>query len=147
MHFKTKIFKKYKVESHPKRAILNRSYDVPYLAGYNTEGTVVYLDKDFPEVIKIGSKDLRVSEFIEIHELTEKQLEDRMGYSYPEAHKLATKAEEAKVKEHGIDPKDYEKALKPFVKAAREKKNPKLPPDLDIGPYKGDEKYESWFKN
>lgn len=132
-------------ESRPTRAAINRDYDVPYLAGYSKDGNTVYLDKDLPKTIKIDGKEIDVAEEIAIHELAEKTFEDRLGFSYDKAHRLATHSEETEVKKHDLVPKDYEKALHPFIKRAESKKKVNLPFDLDDTPYVGDPMYETWF--
>ena len=46
---------------------------------------------------------------------------------------MATEAEHAKVREAGISPKDYELALKPYVRTDELEKLTRLP--LDLAPY------------
>jgi hypothetical protein len=145
MQFLKKIHLVYAVEERPKKASLNRKYDIPYFCGYSISGNTVYIDRDFPEKIKIGKKEIDVTEFLEIHELTEKELIDRLGYIYLPAHKLATKAEEERVREKGIDPRLYEKALKVYIDHAYAKEHLKLPPDLDPTPYVKDKRYKEFF--
>jgi hypothetical protein len=145
MLFSKKIHAIYAVETRPKKVAVNRHYDVPYFAGYSIDGNTVYIDSDFPDKIKIGEKEISVDEFLEVHELTEKTLEDRLGYIYPPAHKLATKAEEERVREKGISPKMYEEALKAYIEHAYAKRHPKLPPDLDSTPYVKDKRYKEFF--
>jgi len=118
------------------RPKIDRGYDLPYLGGYSQDGRTIYFDRHFPASgIKVAGKLVNVLPFLLTHEYTEKTLIDVMGYTYKAAHEIATQAEHAKVREAGINPQDYEAALKPYVKADALEKLVRVAPDLDPAPY------------
>lgn len=114
---------------------VDKTHDVPFLGGMSKDGKTVYIDRHLPALITIGHKKVNVLPYILVHERTEKAIMDQMGYTYSSAHNLATKAEHRKVREHGLKPADYEKALKPYIKADEHEKITKPPPDLEPRPY------------
>jgi hypothetical protein len=132
------------------QAFLNRGfrvsfdYDIPYLGGYSQDGSVIYIDKDTPEEIKRGKRVYPVRpggliRGIICHEHWEKTCLDAWGWKYPEAHELATHAENEMARtQFGMDPDGYEKLWQPIIKAAEKKLHMagiQLPPDLDPRPY------------
>jgi hypothetical protein len=92
-------------------------------------------DRHFPATIKIGGKVVNVLPFLLTHEHTEKALIDVLGYRYHAAHEIATELEHQRVRNAGYLPKDYEAAIRPYLKANETEKLTKLPPDLDVTPY------------
>jgi hypothetical protein len=126
---------------------INRNFDIPYLAGYSVDGQTIYIDRDMPTSIFVGNKKVSLIEYyLRIHEEIEKLFEE-IGEPYKDSHKIATKCEEKVVKAMGIDPKEYEKALKPYIYMCEHKHNVHLPPDLDPEPYLDDPKFDHWFKS
>lgn len=103
-------------------------FDVPDLGGYSVDGERVYIDRG----AKLDPVD--VSGIVE-HEHVEKVLIDVLGYSYAQAHEMATAAEHHIVQANNGDPKAYEERLKPFIKRAEHEKITNPPKDLDCRPY------------
>ena len=109
---------------------LDVDHDVPDGAGYNVQGTVRFIDRDFFEALlnhehanKIGLDPIHTGlspeqtvECILEHEAVEKALLDGDNPidTYKAAHDLATLAEHEKVKSFGGTPLQYERALKPI---------------------------------
>lgn len=115
---------------------LNREYDLPYLAGYSQDGKTIYIDRHLPKALKIDGKSVDVTPFLIEHERVEKALIDQLGYGYWKAHWNATEAEEEKVVAAGFKRAPYEAVLKPYIKADDRERIVKIPPDLDLTPYK-----------
>ena len=114
---------------------INYKYNVPFIAGYNMSGTVIYIDKRLPKVIP-GTK-IAIEKYLAVHEELEQRLEDMMGFSYPEAHAIATAAELAAVKHDGYsaaEVKAYNDFYKTWTKSCRQSFD-SLPADLDLDPY------------
>ena len=112
-----------------------KKYDVPYLCGYSKDAKTIYFDKHLN--VDMRGKDL--SNFLKIHEYTEKALLDIFGMDYQQAHHIATHQERKAVEAAGINWNDYDKFLKPQIKEVWHEDLKIVPPDLDLEPYK-DEK-------
>lgn len=115
---------------------VDRDFDIPYLAGYSKSGRIIYIDRHVPMSLVVGGKRLNIMPFLIIHERTEKALIDFMGMYYPIAHQIATFAEHYEIKKMRVSPRNYEKALDPYIKADAHEKITKVPADLDLHPYR-----------
>jgi len=125
-------FKSIKINNH--KYIINRSFEIPYLAGTSKDGKTIYIDKHLPLKIKIDNKYIDVAPFLAIHESNEfKKM--KQGIKYQDAHKFATKIEEDAVKKHNINWANYSKALKTYIQNASKENRPKNPQDLFLKPY------------
>jgi hypothetical protein len=110
---------------------IDRSYDIPYLAGYSKDGKRVYFDRHFN--FKFAGKD--ISKYIRLHEVIEKSLLDIFKFKYQEAHKYATHFERQAVEAAGIDWDKYCDHIDPYIKAVAREQLVKVPKDLDLEPY------------
>lgn len=117
-----------------KRPNINRSFDLPFLAGYSRDGKTVYIDRHLPVNIAIGGKSVNVTPFLVTHEHTEKTVMDVLGLKYAPAHAIATEVEHEQVRRI-CSPTQYEAALKPYIKKDEIEKIRLIPPDLDLEPY------------
>lgn len=134
--------------------VINRDYDIPYLAGYSKDGKTTYIDRHMPISVKVKNKVIIVTVPLVTHERTEKGIllnratvatllnvkEKDIDYQF--AHGIATVAEEDWLSDYKIRCEDYEIALKPYIKMAEFEKIQKVPEDLDLEPYRdwGDER-------
>lgn len=114
---------------------VDRGFDIPYLAGYSKDAKTIYIDRHLPATIMIGKAKVDPEPFLIEHERTEKALIDGLGFEYAEAHRYATTAEENMAKADHIDPRQYEQALKPFIKKDEHEAIERVPKDLDLTPY------------
>src|SRR5215831_9182251 len=111
-------------------------HDVPYVGSSSIDRRTVYLDRHLHSagqrhgMVWIGAKLTNVRPSIVRHERVEPVIENELGWPYPRAHLVATAAEERMVD----DPKAYEAALRPFIKADEHESLVKVPTDLDIRP-------------
>lgn len=105
-------------------------HDLPDLGGYSTDGETIYIDRHANPKL---SRDEQLA--IIQHEHVEKTLIDMLGYSYAQAHEMATASEHEGLRALGIDPRAYEARLKPFIKRAEHEKITNPPKDLDCHPY------------
>jgi len=120
------------------KVTVNRKYDVPFIAGYSNDGKTIYVDRHFnPMFDKVD-----VMPYLLIHEKTEKALLDLYHLDYQQAHHLATHNEHMHVKADGLNWKDYTKHFDVYEKNLEHEKLTKVPPDLDLEPYR-DEKDEN----
>lgn len=114
---------------------VDKSYDIPYVAGYSEDGRTVFVDRHLKTMM--GKTD--VARFIISHELTEKALLDLFNLDYQQAHHIATYVEHEFVTKEGVDWRQYCKFLDPQMKHIGHEKVQKIPKTLDIEPYQ-DEK-------
>jgi hypothetical protein len=120
------------------------TFDMPYVAGYSTDGNHIYLDRHLPEEITLvrdGTKKvIRPAMFLAEplgHEPVEWSVMDALGWSYGQAHSgPATGSERRKVLMY-IGPgwwSTYQRAIAKYIKADAKEKLVKVPKDLDLRP-------------
>jgi len=116
---------------------INRKFDVPYVAGYNTKGTIVYIDKDVPKYHRFNGKKYLLDKYLVVHEVVEKILEEQIhDVNYFYAHQIALRIEQDVVEADGLDWKEYDDFMQTLIKEVDIQKIQKVPPDLDLQPYK-----------
>lgn len=130
-------------QASPVVELMNRNiddrHDVPYLAGYSKDGSTLYVDRHLAQAAPVvdGLPFAEWEEALLVHELVEKEAIDR-GLTYEKAHlEFATPAEHAVLRELRADPDEYEKELRPYIKAAEHERITKPPKDLDCAAYRG----------
>jgi hypothetical protein len=52
--------------------VVNRSYDIPYIAGYSVDGHTVFIDRHLPRTFRWLMKAVAVEPFLLTHEIVEK---------------------------------------------------------------------------
>jgi hypothetical protein len=112
------------------------SHDVPYLAGYSRDAATIYFDRHLPLRLRIDGRLADIREPLAAHEKTEKALIDLRRMDYEHAHAIATVVEHALLRRRGIAPAAYEAALRPYIKSAESELVTRVPPDLDLTPYR-----------
>jgi hypothetical protein len=121
--------------------VINRRWDVPYLAGASQDGKTVYIDRRVPRKLAVKRKDGRgyisisPDQFLATHETVEHRLMVYSQMSYPKAHALATKAEKAAVEAAGINWDYYEKKIDGYLAHIEHEKPRQAPPNLYTKPY------------
>lgn len=119
-----------------KRLVINRDYHVPYLAGYSTDGTRIYIDRDLPRFLVTKSRRrIEVDRYLLMHEAVEKALIDAYDLKYQHAHQIALRTEEALIRADGFTWREYDKLMQQYIKDVEAAKPLHLPPDLDLKPY------------
>ena len=119
--------------------VVNRQYDIPYIAGYSVDGDTVFIDRHLPRTFRWLMRTVRVEPFILTHEIVEKALLDELRLHYLHAHQIALRAERDAVKAAGISWWAYQRFSKKHEKQIEEEKLVRVPPTLDLTPYR-DEK-------
>jgi hypothetical protein len=116
-------------------------FDVPYLGSSSIGGKKVFLDRhlkfrDWPYgILPLQFRKIDVKPPLIRHERLEIILENSLNWSYFKyAHPTAQHYEERWVRLRGFDPKDYERMLRPFIKADEHEKLKKVPVDMDLRP-------------
>src|SRR5262245_11360890 len=115
---------------------LDRSHDIPYLAGYSQDGKTIYIDRHMPRSFRYRGRTIETDAFLVLHEEVEKTLIDQLGLHYLHAHQIATRAEQAAVRAAGITWRDYDQFMQKYVKTIGDERLTKVPADLDLKPYR-----------
>lgn len=116
--------------------VVNREYDVPYIAGYSVDGHMVFIDRHLPRTFRWLMNTVRVEPFLLTHEIVEKALLDELRLHYLHAHQIAVRAERDAVKAAGVPWWVYQRFMKRYEKSIEEEKLIKTPPTLDLTPYR-----------
>jgi hypothetical protein len=119
--------------------IVNRDYDIPYIAGYSRDGHTVFIDRHLPKSFRWLMRTIRVEPFLLTHEIVEKALLDELRLHYLHAHQIAQRAERDAVKAAGISWWAYQRFMKQHEKPIEEERLARVPAELDLTPYR-DEK-------
>ncbi|HEY3243079.1 MAG TPA: hypothetical protein VGM03_06980 [Phycisphaerae bacterium] len=121
---------------------LDRTYDIPYLAGYSRNGRTIYIDRHLPRTLTHFWRRVRVDPFLILHEAIEKALLGRLGLHYQHAHQIALRAEQAAVKASGISWRAYDRFMQQHIKHAADERLTRVPADLEIKPYTDERDYQ-----
>jgi hypothetical protein len=121
---------------------IDRDHDIPYLAGYSLDGAHVYIDRHLPETFLYKGRAIPVDRYLLLHEEVEKTLIDQLDLHYQHAHQIATRAEEAAVRADGVSWRAYDRFMQSYVKRMGDERLTKLPPDLDLKPYRDEHDYD-----
>lgn len=119
------------VEEILKRVHLDRNHDIPYLAGYSTDRSKIYIDRHLQKTYqdKVGHRH-EVDKFLILHEATEKALIDTWNLHYQHAHQIALRAEEAAVRAAGLEWREYDNFMQQWIKTADSEQITKVPANL-----------------
>ncbi|MDD4974948.1 MAG: hypothetical protein PHY93_11390 [Bacteriovorax sp.] len=126
---------------HAIRVILNKFspnkiYQVPYVAGYDVAGKMIYIDRS---VAKAQYSGFTSDDFLVIHEVMEKSLlMQNIGLHYQEAHQCALRAEKATVDISGNNWDLYDHLMQGYIDFIY--RLPEfVPPQLDLTPYRDED--------
>ena len=109
---------------------IDRSYDIPYVGGISRDGRTVYVDrKAYPALLAQGV----LPGLIE-HERVEGILL-RKGMAYPDAHGIATAAENRVYAQLGMDFEKAQAVYPKLIRSAEDETVTRCPKDLDLHPY------------
>jgi len=121
---------------------LDRAHDIPYLAGYSRDGKTIYIDRHMPKTMTYDGREIDTDRYLILHEEVEKTLIDQLNLHYLHAHQIASRAEQAAVRAAGIRWRDYDRFMQKNVKHIGDEKLKKVPPDLDLKPYRDEHDYD-----
>jgi hypothetical protein len=123
------------VKSIRARAHLERSYDIPYLAGYSVDGHIIFIDRHMPKSFVWRSRRVLTDRFLIVHEAVEKSLIQLLGMHYLHAHQIALHAEQAAVRAEGIKWEAYDDFMQEYIKVIGDEQLARVPDNLDLTPY------------
>jgi len=148
-----------------RRYKIDKSYDIPYLAGYSLDGETIFIDRDLGIWTYLG-KQWSTDWFLTLHELVEKSIIDAIREEgddkqrqrllillrmtgpddqiYFHCHGVATAVEEYAVKmQHGESGlKSYNDFMATQVKRAESERIKRVPRVLDTTPYQGNDRQD-----
>ncbi len=119
-----------------RRTRIDRRHDIPYLAGYSEDGKTIYIDRHVPQLMHWRKRPISVDRYLILHETVEKTLIDALKLHYQHAHQIALRAEEAAVVADKVPWDAYDKFMQRYIKNLGDERLTKLPPDLDLKPYR-----------
>jgi hypothetical protein len=120
---------------------LDRSYDIPYIAGYSRDGQTVFIDRHMPRSFLDQGRRIATDRFLITHEIVEKALLDQLRLHYLHAHQIALRAEEAAVRAAGASWHDYNAFTKGYEKTIGHERLRRVPRQLDLTPYEDEEDF------
>jgi hypothetical protein len=115
---------------------LDRSYDIPYIAGYSRDGGTIFIDRHMPRSFAWQGRRVRTDRFLITHEIVEKALLDQLGLHYLHAHQIAVRTEQSAVRAAGIPWGEYNRFTKANEKKIGDERLTHVPRDLDLTPYR-----------
>jgi hypothetical protein len=122
--------------------VINRNYDIPYIAGYSVDGHTVFIDRHLPRSFRWLLKTVRVEPFLLTHEIVEKALLDELRLHYLHAHQIAVRAERDAVKAAGVSWWVYQRFMKQHERQIEEETIVKVPATLDLTPYRDEKDFK-----
>jgi hypothetical protein len=130
---------------------IDRTHDVPYVAGYSKDWKTIYIDKDLPTGFKNKKgKKIDTDKYLTWHEVLECTLLDRFKGDklwYQMAHQIALRSERDAVEADGIDWKEYNNFFNKYIKKIADlTEYSDVPKDLDLKPYYDEDDYEALRK-
>lgn len=117
------------------RTHLERSYDIPYLAGYSLDGHTIFIDRHMPKSFVYRSRRVMTDRFLIVHEAVEKSLIQLLGMHYLPAHQIALHAEQAAVRAEGVTWEAYDAFMQDNIKVIGDETLSRVPSNLDLTPY------------
>ena len=123
------------VDAVLKRVRVDRTFDIPYLAGYSRAGRTIYIDRHLPKTFSYNGRRIRIDPFMILHEAVEIALLDKLDLSYHDAHLIALLAERSAVEAAGVPWDEYHQMMMAHIKKAGSKKLVRLPRRLNLTPY------------
>src|SRR6516162_9100482 len=122
--------------------VIDREHDIPYLAGYSSDGKTIYIDRHMPQTMTYAGRAIDTDRYLILHEEVEKTLIDQLGLHYLHAHQIASRAEQAAVRAAGIRWRDYDRFMQRYVKRIGDERLKKVPADLDLKPYRDEHDFD-----
>lgn len=116
---------------------VDRSFEIPYTAGYSLDGQTLYIDRYMPRGFKWKGKVYLTDDLLLLHEDTENDLIHGSGLEYLDGHQIALRAEFALCAARNIPWSIYnDRFMMPWVTKIGERKIYKhCPPQLNLKPY------------
>lgn len=134
------------VKAIHKSVKVDTKHDVPYVAGYDKDKHIVYIDDKQPLIAEFDGKKVDIEKYLVLHEVIEKSLINYSNLKYQHAHQIALRMEREAVENDGLDWEEYNNFFEKWIKVIGKEKIDNPPATLDLTPYK-DEHDEKLLKN
>lgn len=118
-----------------KKVKIDRTYDIPYVAGYSKDRKIIYIDRHLPKSFLFRGHKIFTDRFIVLHETIEKALIDEYNLAYQFAHQIALRIEKATVEAEKISWYQYNRFMEKYIKDIGDEKLERVPSNLDLTPY------------
>ena len=130
-----KVMMTHALNSIRARVHLERSYDIPYLAGYSLDGHTIFIDRHMPKSFVYRGSRVFTDRFLIVHEAVEKSLIQLLGMHYLTSHQIALHAEQAAVRAEGVKWDAYNAFMEEYIKVIGDENLTRVPDTLDLTPY------------
>ena len=120
---------------------IDRNYDIPYIAGYSTDGRTIFIDRHMPKSFLKNGRRVATDRFLATHEIVEKALLDQLELHYLHAHQIALRIEQAAVRAAGISWHAYNAFTKRYEKSIGSERLTRVPRRLDLTPYRDEDDF------
>lgn len=121
---------------------IDRTFDIPYIAGYSKDGQTVFIDRHMPKSLVDGDRRIPTERFLATHEIVEKALLDQLKLHYLHAHQVALRTERAAVRGAAASPGTTTNAFtKRYEKTIGSERLTHLPSALDLTPYQDEDDF------
>jgi hypothetical protein len=121
---------------------IDNTWDIPYIAGYNEDGSKIYIDRHLPRYCIYKNKRYDVYPFLVLHEKVEKGVEKETNEKYQYCHQIALRAEKAAVDASSLPWEVYNAFCNKYVKKCADERLIRVPKDLDLRPYEDEDDYK-----
>jgi hypothetical protein len=108
---------------------VDRSHDVPYLAGQSKSGRCTYIDRRVPHRLTVAGRELDPAKYLKVHEEHEHRLM-KGGMAYEPAHRSALKEERKAIEADGHNWASYQAQMHRMAHVTEHEKPRHPPPDL-----------------
>jgi hypothetical protein len=123
------------LEAQTVKVSINDRCDIPFVAGYSNDASVVYIDRSVPREKAFKGVRVPVAKLLNLHERVEKAVLDEFDSSYPHAHQIALRVEKLAAEAIGAPWVPYNAYWSVVADAMESKPIKQVPHDLDMTPY------------
>lgn len=117
---------------------VDRSWDIPYVAGYNADESTIYIDRHMPSTWSYKGRQIDTDKYLQLHESVEACLMNTLKIPYQFGHQLALRCERAAVEADGIKWDVYDAYMQQWIAKLGHERPMSCPPDLDLRAYQAE---------
>ena len=117
---------------------IDRSWDIPYVAGYSSDMSVIFIDRKMPPTWVYKGRSIDTDKYLQLHESVEDALMNTLGLSYQFGHQLALRCERAAVEADKVSWDVYDAYMQTWIAKLGHERPMSCPPNLDLRPYEAE---------
>lgn len=114
---------------------VDRSWDIPYVAGYDIDESVIYIDRNMPQTWVYKKRKINTDRYLQLHEAVEAALMNTFKVKYQFGHQLALRCERAAVEADNISWDIYDAYMQEWIAKLGHERPMSCPEDLDLRAY------------